>query len=410
MRKLAAGALVVALAASTAGCAGASGGSHAPLNSPGSLTKLRLTKLIRLSSDPGEIVIAPAGNANAGTAYITTAVENGTIDVVAPGGEVRQVPVPAAFGLAVNSDGFVFVAEDATTPVQTTLIHPDGTTTSVTSCLSVSTPAVAPANTGDAGTAYIPCLVGGDLALVDQNGSEQLWPPGEVSATAVAVAPANTPQAGAVYASGAGGVEVFLPSGGPPTSMEVPHVELSGVAVEPGTGIVLAASGDGEFTSERGQLFRISPLGSEIASLPLGLGAVGASLVIAPAGTPAAGTAYVSNLVDHTVSVIAPSSARAQEIHVGFRPGVLAIAPAGTPNAGTVYVAGSKSDVIAILPPHATHATMRRVGRAPTDIAVAPAGTPDAGAVYVVNGYSATLSVLLAADAWAVPTRMDRLA
>ena len=119
--------------------------------------------------------------------------------------------------------------------------------------------------------------------------------------------------------------------------------------------------------------------------------------VIAPAGTPNAGTVYVSNLGSanadgNTVTAIA-TDGTTKTITVGKGPTPGVIAPAGTTNAGMVYISntGSKTsdgETITVIKPDGTTTTVK-AGTRPVSGVIAPAGTPNAGTLYVPDAGSA---------------------
>jgi YVTN family beta-propeller protein len=111
-----------------------------------------------------------------------------------------------------------------------------------------------------------------------------------------------------------------------------------------------------------------------------------------------AGTAYVSNQGDGTVSVIPPGHLKVSAtIRVGRQPRPVSVAPTGTPNAGTVFVANQGDGTVSMIDPGSNRATTFRVGHGPTGVLVAPEGTPLPGTAYVVStgtGHEATVSVI----------------
>jgi YVTN family beta-propeller protein len=108
----------------------------------------------------------------------------------------------------------------------------------------------------------------------------------------------------------------------------------------------------------------------------------------AAAADPAAGTVYVTNSKDGTVSVIdAATNAVTATIAVGSDPDGVAVDPA----AGTVYVANYGDNTVSVVnaATNAVTATIM-VGSDPTAVAVDPA----AGTVYVTNFKDGTVSVI----------------
>ena len=123
------------------------------------------------------------------------------------------------------------------------------------------------------------------------------------------------------------------------------------------------------------------------ATIPVGTNPYGVAV------DPAAGTVYVTNQSDGTVSVIdEATSAVTATIPVGTNPYGVAVDPA----AGTVYVTNQSDDTVSVID-EATSAVTATipVGYAPRGVAVDPA----AGTVYVTNydGASSTVSVIDAA-------------
>ena len=130
-------------------------------------------------------------------------------------------------------------------------------------------------------------------------------------------------------------------------------------------------------------------------------------MVIAPAGTPNAGTVYVANpgifgkgRDGNTVTAIKPDGVTST-ITVGDVPEGMVIAPLGTPNAGTLYVSNygnnGAGNTVSVVRPDGTISTFTISGQTPSPPAVAPTGTPNAGTVYVIgkSGDSGILTVLL---------------
>ncbi len=104
--------------------------------------------------------------------------------------------------------------------------------------------------------------------------------------------------------------------------------------------------------------------------------------VVAPPGTPNAGTLYLGNRDDNSVTAIQPDGTAAT-IHLLEEPTRLArVSPAGTPNAGTVYVL-SEYAATAIAPDHST--SRIALPAVPGFASIAPAGSPNTGTVYVAN-------------------------
>ena len=121
------------------------------------------------------------------------------------------------------------------------------------------------------------------------------------------------------------------------------------------------------------------------ATIPVGSGPFGVAV------DPAAGTVYVTNNGDGTVSVIdAATRAVTATIPVGSGPDGVAVDPA----AGTVYVTNNGAGTVSVIDAatRAVTATIP-VGSCPYGVAVDPA----AGTVYVTNYRGATVSVIDAA-------------
>ena len=95
--------------------------------------------------------------------------------------------------------------------------------------------------------------------------------------------------------------------------------------------------------------------------------------------------------------MIRPDGTSSTTITDGNQPGLPAIAPAGTPNAGTIYVSSYVTNdtvgTVSVIRPNGTKGATITVGKSPCLPAVAPAGTPNAGTIYVPNGDD-TVSVI----------------
>jgi hypothetical protein len=129
----------------------------------------------------------------------------------------------------------------------------------------------------------------------------------------------------------------------------------------------------------------IRPGSADAPSLPIDSPV---AVVVAPSGTPNAGTVYVGTR-DATVVEIAPGgTAKEASIVVPGGISALAVAPAGSPDDGTLYVAavGANSfsglgasnggsahgtDTVAIIAPGSRTVATVKVGSTPSGVAVA---------------------------------------
>ena len=197
--------------------------------------------------------------------------------------------------------------------------------------------------------------------------------PGEVpqrvstglNSRAMTIAPAGAPNAGTVYVSntGDGTLTVIRPD----NAVTVVDGFTAPSAVEAAPA---GAVGAGTVYLIDGQLLRVLDAQGrpvrEIADLRA------THLTLAPAGTPLAGTVYVSGDQGHTVTAIDPATWRASTLATGRRPGAMSVAPAGTPNAGTVYIANLGDGTVTAVAPRATSGDTVAVGDLPIDIHIVP--------------------------------------
>jgi YVTN family beta-propeller protein len=126
-------------------------------------------------------------------------------------------------------------------------------------------------------------------------------------------------------------------------------------------------------------------LATNLAAAPISVGTHPASVAIAPDGR----TAYVSNELDGTVSVIdtVTDSVIGAPIAVGSNPAGLAL----TPNGATLYVADELSNTVSVVDTASRIAVGSiKVGSFPNGIAVAPDGL----SAYVSNAGGNTVSVI----------------
>ncbi|WP_328916020.1 MULTISPECIES: hypothetical protein [unclassified Streptomyces] len=311
----------------------------------------------------GVAVVVAAGVVAAVVA--TSGSGGGTGDVPKAGGRGAggSASAPAKAAAPPPNVGDVVVGSD---DKSVTITHPDGTTATVRLSAWPGAMYTVPAGARGAGTVYVlPGFAQPGIEPADEHKVSRITPAGELAdipmpgaVTTAAVAPADAPGAGTLYAG-----------------------------VRPGPG-------------EPGWIEAVGPDGTV---RKYDAGVEPCSVVVAPAGAPNAGTVYVTNCgtptVDHpetrtggSFTVITPQGTVRQLPAAGQSVGALVVAPAGTPNAGTVYalLTGEETAdrVMTVLRPDGTTATVP-LPAAPLLALVAPAGTPDAGTVYVSGTPSA---------------------
>jgi YVTN family beta-propeller protein len=189
------------------------------------------------------------------------------------------------------------------------------------------------------------------------------------AAVVVAAAAALSLAAGAVPASAAGGYPV--------TATISVGADPVGVAVDPAAGTVYVANSNDDTVSVIDEA-----TGAVTATTPVG------SAPFWVAADPASRTVYVTNNNDGTVSAISAVTSRVLgTIRVGTDPFGVAVNPA----AGTVYVANSYDDTVSVIyaPTRAVIDTIP-VGSDPYGVAVDPV----TGTVYVTNFSADTVSVI----------------
>ncbi len=266
---------------------------------------------------------------------------------IAAAATIAAVTIPVISVVVINHQ------QSQTPPVTT------GSPTGSSATDTESSPPGPPGSTG-AGTAYV---IGARHPYTSHSGEVSIIDPGSLNVAAtvdlgnvpytVVVAPAGTPDAGTVYV----------------TSLDGP---------------------DEQRAFRQGHTVSVIDPGATTVTAAIDVADGAAELAIAPAGTPNAGTLYVSG--GHAVSVIDPGATGvATTIPVDGLAGNLAIAPDGTPNAGTVYLL-SRDGTLSVIDPNTNTVTGTiDVGSGAENLAIAPAGTPKAGTVYVAAGSSVSV-------------------
>jgi RNA polymerase sigma factor (sigma-70 family) len=293
------------------------------------------------------VAVAPYGTPNAGTFYIGGWGD--VIETVAPDGSHGQTTIP---------------------------------------CTEVGGLAVAPAGTPNAGTVYASCNDRGvyDLAIVPPGGGSRVIQVGTNSegVAGLAVAPAGVPNAGNVYIAdnnttgGSNALTVVSPDG-----TVSGHIALGGwtfdVAVapagSPNAGTVYASSN--KSTADGEGVYVISPQGK--VETPLHGGADPTGIAVG-----ADGTIYVvNNAQPGTLAILTPSGQR-NVVTVGDYPQWVTVASAGTPNAGTIYVSNTALNgkgSVSVLAPNTTTVASTIVlpnSATPEGLAVMPQLEPNA--------------------------------
>lgn len=310
-----------------------------------------------------------------------------------------------------------------------TVLPPGRPALTVAVSVEVSGLAAAPAGTPAAGTVYATDATTGDLfTIVPPGRAEKLAAVGGIPGS-LAVAPAAAGDAGDIYVldQAMPFATVVTPDGAIRRKYAVGPTAVStsfagGAALVFGQG---AGTADSPCT-----ITRITPTATPA---PTTVGLSISDMAVAPDGSPAAGTAYLTDPSDGSLMILSPSGDR--RIVRGFQaptavtvastapgdttvavvdgswlrilngdgtsrstlqlpgePHQPVIAPAGTPRAGTIYAGVNAIGGLVAVDPGDDRLTRIKTGPLPIRMAVAPPSAPDSGDIYVVDRADNTLS------------------
>ncbi len=328
--------------------------------------------LTRLDGDPGPLAaLAPdAGTGSGGTVQVLDQT-TGQISEFGPAGWRGAGPTLGA-DLLPGAVGFT----GTTAAGLTGWLDPAGAAVFVRGSAAASSVAVgsnptrmlfAPAGMPGAGTAYI--LSAGNSAL-DPGSITSVGVDGAITRLAVganptdmAIAGPGRPDAGTVYAAVTGDGTVAVLDGGTGeirqlTGFRAPmRIALAG-ADAPDPRAVYVLDADGLQVVGEGSVRRSVDLPDEPTDL-----------VVAPAGTPNAGTVYVSD-ASGSLAAIDPATLAVTGLRVGRHPTAVTVFPAGSPRPGEIATANLIDGTVSLLSPDGSTHRSIDVGDLPVDVRV----------------------------------------